>query len=114
MKRLFCTLALSILLLPAATFAASKEQQEMQRDIAQLQDQVRTIQSTLDQSLAALQTLIEQSLEAGNRTSTNLSVLGASVKDMLDRELRMRCGRSQGSPQRWITSTTIRLRCGAR
>lgn len=88
MKRLFCTLAFSILLLPVVTFAASKEQQEMQRDIAQLQDQVRTIQSTLDQRLAALQTLLEQSLESGSRNSKDLSALGASVKDVLDRGLR--------------------------
>ncbi len=88
MKRLFCTLALSVLLLPVVTFAASKEQQEMQRDIAQLQDQVRAIQSTLDQRLASMQTLLEQSLEAGNRNGKDLSVLGASVKDMLDRQLR--------------------------
>jgi tol-pal system protein YbgF len=88
MKRLFCTLAFSTLLLPAVTFAASKEQQEMQRDIAQLQDQLRTLQSTLDQRLASMQTLLEQSLEAGNRTGRDVSVLGSSVKDTLDRELK--------------------------
>jgi tol-pal system protein YbgF len=88
MKRLICSLAFSTLLLSAPMFAASKEQQEMQRDIAQLQDQVRTIQSTLDQRLSSLQTLIEQSLEAGNRNSKDVSALGASVKDTLDRELK--------------------------
>jgi tol-pal system protein YbgF len=88
MKRLSCTLAFSILLLPAATFAASKEQQEMQRDIAQLQDQVRTIQSTLDQKLASMQTLMEQSLEASGRNSRDVGALTSSVKDTLDRQLR--------------------------
>jgi len=88
MKRIFCILAFSILLLPAATFAASKEQQEMQRDIAQLQDQVRTIQSTLDQKLSSMQTLLEQSLESGNRNGRDLGALGSSVKDTLDRELK--------------------------
>ena len=74
MKRLFCTLAFSILLLPAATFAASKEQQEMQRDIAQLQDQVRTIQSTLDQKLAALQTLDRAVSRRGQQNQHKTSV----------------------------------------
>jgi len=60
----------------------------MQRDIAQLQDQVRALQSTVDQRLASMQTLLEQSLEAGNRTGRDVSVLGSSVKDMLDRELK--------------------------
>jgi tol-pal system protein YbgF len=88
MKRFICSLALSTLLLSAPMFAASKEQQEMQRDIAQLQDQVRTLQSTLDQRLASMQTLLEQSLESGRTTGRDVSVLGASVKDMIDRELK--------------------------
>jgi tol-pal system protein YbgF len=92
MKRFICSFALSTLLLTllpsGPLFAASKEQQEMQRDIAQLQDQVRTLQSTLDQRLASMQTLLEQSLEAGNRTGKDVSVLGASVRDMIDRELK--------------------------
>jgi TolA-binding protein len=88
MKRLFCTLAFSLLLLPAVTFAASKEQLEMQRDIADVQDQVRKIQSTLDQKLSSMQTLIEQSLESGHQTGRDVSSLGASVKDMVDRELK--------------------------
>lgn len=88
MKRFICTLAFSALLLPAVTFAASKEQMEMQRDIASLQDQVRALQSTVDQKLAAMQTLLEQSLEAGNRNSTNIGVLSSNVKDTVERELR--------------------------
>src|SRR5580698_3848339 len=87
MKRLICILALSNLLLPGSIFAASKEQQEMQRDIAQLQDQVRMLQSGFDQRMAALQTLVEQALDAGNKTNTGVSVLNASVTQTLDREL---------------------------
>lgn len=88
MKRSICAFALFMLLLPCSTFAASKEQQEMQRDIAQLQDQVRTLQSTVDQKLAALQTLVEQSLDAGNKANTSVSVLNSSVTQTLDRELK--------------------------
>ena len=35
----------------------------MQRDIAQLQDQVRTLQSGFDQKMAALQTLVQQAVK---------------------------------------------------
>jgi tol-pal system protein YbgF len=87
MKRFICILALSNVLLPGSIFAASKEQQEMQRDIAQLQDQVRMLQSAFDQRMASLQTLIEQAFEAANKTNTNVSVLSANVVQTMDREL---------------------------
>lgn len=60
----------------------------MQRDIAQLQDQVRTLQSSFDQKLATLETLVAQALDAGNKTNTNVSVLSANVAQTLDRELK--------------------------
>ena len=49
--RIVNILALATLLSPVCLLAASKEQQEMQRDIAQLQDQVRTLQSGFDQKM---------------------------------------------------------------
>ena len=45
-----------LLVVPAASFAASKEQQEMQRDIALLQEDVRQLQSSFDKQMAAMQT----------------------------------------------------------
>ena len=88
MKRYIGALILFLLLTPVAGYPASKEQMEMQRDIAQLQDQVRTLQSGFDQKMAALQTLVEQALDAGNKANTNVSVLNASVTQTLDRELK--------------------------
>src|SRR5580700_5460126 len=88
MMRYTSVLALSILLIPGSAFAASKEQQEMQRDIAQLQDQVRTLQSGFDQKMAAVETLIQQALDAGNKANTSVNVLNASVSQTLDRELK--------------------------
>src|SRR5271169_4579878 len=88
MKRYIGALALLLLLTPGAGFAASKEQQEMQRDIAQLQDQVRMLQSAFDQQMAALKTLVEQALDAANKGNTNVSVLTSSVTQTLDRELK--------------------------
>ena len=88
--RIVNILALATLLSPVCLFAASKEQQEMQRDIAQLQDQVRTLQSGFDQKMAALQTLVQQALDVGNKANTNVSVLNSSVTETLSRELRER------------------------
>jgi hypothetical protein len=45
MKRYIGAIALFLLLTPEAGLPASKEQQEMQRDIAQLQDQVQRLQN---------------------------------------------------------------------
>jgi TolA-binding protein len=88
MKRYIGAIALFLLLTPEAAFTASKEQQEMQRDIAQLQDQVRTLQSGFDQKMSAIQTLLQQTLDAGNKANTSVSVLSSSVSQMLDRELK--------------------------
>jgi TolA-binding protein len=85
--RLIHAVTIAILLTPGAGFAASKEQQEMQRDIAQLQDQVRTLQSGFDKSMASLQTLVQQALDAASKANTNVSVLNASVVQTLAREL---------------------------
>jgi len=87
--RYFRTLAIATLLLPGGVlFAASKEQMEMQRDIAQLQDQVRTLQSSVDKNMATLQTLVQQALDVANRSNTSVNVLNSSVTQTLERQLR--------------------------
>src|SRR6185312_8961093 len=78
----------AVALLNPGARAASREQQEIQRDIAQLQDQVRALQSSTDMKLAAIQTLIEQALEAGNKANTNVSVLSERMSQTLDRALK--------------------------
>jgi TolA-binding protein len=88
MKRYLGALALFLLLTPDAGFTASKEQLEMQRDIADLSNQVRMLQSGFDQKMATLQTLVEQALDAGNKANTNVSVLNERVAQTLDRELK--------------------------
>jgi TolA-binding protein len=83
------TFAIATLLLPGGgLYAASKEQQEMQRDIAQLQDQVRTLQSSFDKNMATLQTLVQQALDVANRSNTSVSVLSSNVTQTLERELK--------------------------
>jgi tol-pal system protein YbgF len=81
-------IVLATLFVAQGAFAASREQQEMQRDIAQLQDQVRALQSSFDQKMAALQTLVQQALDAGNKANTGVSVLSSSVAQAIDRQMQ--------------------------
>ena len=78
----------AILFVSGSAFGASKEMQEMQRDIAQLQDQIRSMQSSFDQKMAGIQTLVQQALDAATKANTNVSVLSAGVSSTLERELK--------------------------
>jgi TolA-binding protein len=61
---------------PAVAFAAvSKEMQELQRDVALLQEQVRQIQQSQDKQLAALTVLVQQAVDAANRANTAVEVI---------------------------------------
>ena len=67
-------------------FGASKEIMELQRDVALLQDQVRTLQSTLDQKVAAIQTLTQQTLDSVNRTNTAVAVMENGFNDAMKQQ----------------------------
>jgi TolA-binding protein len=77
--RLIRVLLTAVLALPLAS-AASKEIVELQRDVALLQDQVRTLQSSQDQKIASLQTMLQQTLDTVNRLNTSLALLGNSIE----------------------------------
>jgi tol-pal system protein YbgF len=73
---------LGLLLLPSV-FGQKKEILEMQRDILQMQDQIRSLQRSQDEKLAALQVLLQQTLDAANKANTATAVLEASLRDKL-------------------------------
>ena len=56
-----------LLTMPAAAPGASKEILELQRDIAQLQQQLKDLQRSQDEKFAAVTELARQSIEAANR-----------------------------------------------
>ncbi len=64
------------------SFAASKEIIELQRDVAQLQDQVRSLQKTLDQ----LTVLAQQTVDAQTRTATSLAVMQSGFNDTVKQQ----------------------------
>ena len=52
---------------------------ELQRDVALLQEQVRNLQSSQDQKIASLQTMMQQTLDTVNRLNTSLALLGNNI-----------------------------------
>lgn len=73
------TVLLLLALAPVAAFAQKKEILELQRDIALLQDQVRTMQRSQDEKFGQLTAMIQQSVEEARRTSTALATLQGSL-----------------------------------
>ena len=85
---------LALLALPIMAPAASREIQELQRDLAMLQDQVKALQRSQDdkmmaltEKLTALQVLAQQSLDAANRANTGVAVIqNGSSQNLKDLE----------------------------
>jgi tol-pal system protein YbgF len=77
--------ALGFLLIPAFLSAQRRDDiLSIQRDVAQLQDQVKQFQASQDQKMAALQSLIQQAVEASNKTSAAMAGLERTVADRLN------------------------------
>jgi TolA-binding protein len=72
-----------ISLTPSPSFGASKEIQELQRDVAQLQDMVRQLQTSQDQKLVEIRTLVQQSLAAANDANRAVAVIQSSIQQSL-------------------------------
>lgn len=79
--------AFILLLIPAACFGASKETQELQRDVALMQEDIRTLQRSFDQQMAALRTLTQQAVDNSNRIATSVGVLSQSLPDQIKRDM---------------------------
>ena len=60
-------------------FAQKQEVREIQRDVLQLQDQVRAI----NDKITSMQTLLQQTLDASNKTNASLAVLQNTLADRI-------------------------------
>jgi TolA-binding protein len=69
-------------------FGYSKQMDELQRDVALLQEQATAIQRTLDQKLAALQVLVQQSQENSSRTANQVQSLQTDLSTRVGEQLR--------------------------
>jgi tol-pal system protein YbgF len=81
--KLIRPLALVLALAPAALFGANKEMVQLQRDVALLQEDVRTLQRTLVEQMASLRTLVEQTLSTASKSGTSVAVLESGIRDRM-------------------------------
>jgi len=72
--------ALFAALLAAPAVAANKETIELQRDVAQLQEQVRLLQQSIDTKMTQITMLAQQSLDSSNKANTSVADLARSVQ----------------------------------
>jgi tol-pal system protein YbgF len=73
----------ALLLTPSLSFAASKEIQELQRDVAQLQKMVRALQQSQNEKMAALTVMVQQAADAATKANTSVAVLDNSIRQTL-------------------------------
>ncbi|MEO7653963.1 MAG: tetratricopeptide repeat protein [Bryobacteraceae bacterium] len=77
-----------LLLIPGLLPAQKREIVELQRDMATMQDQVRTLQRGFDEKMSALTVLLQQTLEASNNANKAVAVLEARFGDKLSQQTK--------------------------
>jgi TolA-binding protein len=82
----FSRVAVVFFALSPFAFGASKEIVELQRDVSLLQEQVRTLQSSLEQKVAAIQALTSQTLDNVGRTNAALAVMQNTFNDTMKQQ----------------------------
>jgi TolA-binding protein len=72
--------------LPVPGLLAQKREDilSIQRDVAQLQDQIKQLQTSQDQKLTALESLIKQALDQSNQASASMTALQGALTDRLN------------------------------
>ncbi len=76
-------LIVAAVLSQSAASAANKETIELQRDVAQLQDEVRTLQRSFDERMATMQVLLQQTLDNTNKASASVAVLDNALRERM-------------------------------
>jgi TolA-binding protein len=75
---------------PTQSSGASKEIQELQRDVAQLQEQLKQLQQSQDRQLAEIRVLVQQSLSAANDANKSVAVIQSGFQQNLrDQEAKI-------------------------
>jgi TolA-binding protein len=68
-------------LIPGLSFAQKREFVELQRDVAALQDQVRSLERSNSENMGRLTGLLQQSIDSINKVSTSIALLDAAVRE---------------------------------
>ena len=87
---IFLSLSIVSILIAPAVFGQNRQTVELQRDVALLQDQVRSMQRSMDEKLSALTVMIQQTLDSSNKINTAVAVLESGIRDrMKDQEAKL-------------------------
>lgn len=70
-----------LLLASPLAFGQKQEVRELQRDVAMLQDQVRSLEKSLNESNARVTVLLQQALDNINKLNTTVAVLDNQLRD---------------------------------
>lgn len=92
MTRRYLSLLPLCFALALPTFAQKEKIAEIQRDLLLMQDQVRALQRSQDEKLAAMQVLVQQTLEAANKANTAVAVLESALRDRMKEQERQLVG----------------------
>jgi TolA-binding protein len=77
-------LLLSITLMPAVLLGQKHDELvSIQRDVAQLEDQMKQLQKALDEKMAALTALVQQSIDLSNKTSAAMAAMQHNVEQKM-------------------------------
>ncbi len=82
--KLSAILPISIVLIPLAAFGQKKEVLEMQRDMLQMQDQIRT----MNDKLTRIETLVGQMLDESKRANSAVSTLQGSLTERMSEQTK--------------------------
>jgi TolA-binding protein len=74
---------LALIAAPFSASAASREIQELQRDVGLLQEQVKALQSSQNDKLTELKTLVQQAINTADKASTGVAVIQSTVQQNL-------------------------------
>jgi TolA-binding protein len=69
------------LLISPLSFAQKREYVELQRDVATLQDQVRSLERSFNEKMGSVTTLVQQSTDSINKLNTAMAVLDSSLRE---------------------------------
>src|ERR1700722_18198394 len=79
----FWRLVPALLICPSLALPASKEMVELQRDVALLAEQVRTLQRSQDDKLGGLMVLVQQAVDAANKANTAVAQLQGGMQQTI-------------------------------
>ena len=82
--KLSAILPITIVLVPLAAFGQKKEVLEMQRDLLQVQDQIRT----MNDKLTRIETLVGQMLDESKRANSAVSTLQGSLTERMSEQTK--------------------------